>query len=132
MKLPNIFRCFYVPISFFHYLYGMKMIITEKQLSRILGDNKKEIDEADSLTSPSTSNQTTNSSTASPSTGTSTESGPSSPDAKDMEAYPSGTTKWADVVGGPKRGVANPAGPIKKREDYPEAEPTRGVANQLR
>ena len=115
------------------------MIITEKQLSKILGDGKKEVVEAESLTSPSTSNQTNGSSSSSSSsssasspTGSSTESGPSSPDAKDMESYPSGTTKWVDVVGGPKRGVANPAGAIKKREDYPEAEPARGVANQLR
>ena len=38
-------------------------------------------------------------------------------------------SKWADVVGGPKRGVANPVKNAKWSDTV--GGPTRGVANQL-
>jgi hypothetical protein len=111
----------------------MKMIISEKQFSRILGKHE-EIDEADSLSSPSTSNQTTDptsSSSASSSTSTAAPAGAgddigSSPSAADYPPYPevshweSGVTRgpanqiatksnWSDVVGSTlSRGKANP------------------------
>jgi hypothetical protein len=110
----------------------MKMYITEKQLARIL-QHDQEIDEADSLTSPSTSNQTTSSSTSSASS-SATSSAPStttsdigtSPGAADYPPYPevghweSGIVRgpanqidtksnWSTVVGSKvSRGHANP------------------------
>lgn len=112
----------------------MKMVITEKQLIGLLGKRKKEIDEEDTKSTVSTSSPSSSSSSSSSSTGPTTGasapvSGPSSPDAADMETYKA--TKWEDVKSPISRGVANPVGPIKKHEDYPEANPVRGVANQL-
>lgn len=92
-----------------------------------------EVREAASLTSPSTTNNTTTSDTSSsPSVGTSSggagDGFPSSPSAEDMPAYPE-VGHWESGV---TRGVANPVGTVKKREDYPESEPKRGKANPLR
>lgn len=96
------------------------MIITEKQLSLIL-QHKQDVDEAASLTSPSTSNQTTGSASSSSSgdigTSMSAEDYPPYPDVGHWE---SGVTRgpanqidtksnWSDVVGSKlSRGKANP------------------------
>ena len=104
----------------------MKVVISEKQLAKLIGKHK-EIDEDSIPSSDSTSSST--SSTDS----TTDDNFPSSPDAADMEPYPSGATKWPGQGQAPKRSVANPAGErVKKREDYPEAEPVRGPDNQIR
>lgn len=105
----------------------MKMIITEKQLSTILKKNK-EIKEAESLTSPSTSNTTMNSPSSSPTSG----GGTGENTAVNTPERPDGVPEMQKWESGVTRGVANPAGTVKKREDYPEAEPKRGKANPLR
>jgi len=109
----------------------MKVIVTESQLRNILKKQrkKKEFDEATSLTSPSTSNQSTSpaSSTTSSTTSTSTTSDDAgtSPGAADYPPYPEvghwesgvtrgpanqiAVTKWSDTVGSKIiRGKANP------------------------
>jgi hypothetical protein len=109
----------------------MKMLITEKQLSKILRKKKqmnKDIDEVENTTSTtsSTPTSTTSSATASSSTTSSTsgEAG-TSPSAGDYPPYPEvghwesgitrgpanqiGVTKWSDTVGSKiTRGHANP------------------------
>jgi hypothetical protein len=95
----------------------MKMIITEKQLVKILGKNQK-IDEVDNITSTTS---------ATPSSTTSSESG-SSLGAKDYPPYPE-VDHAEDLV---KRSVANPVDYTKKHEDYPEANPVRGRANPIK
>jgi hypothetical protein len=110
----------------------MKMLITEKQLSKILRQRKqknREVDEADdtatsaaSATSPSSSTSTSDTSST-----TDSERG-SSPAAADYPPYPE-VDKAEDLV---KRGVANPVDSTKKHEDYPEANPVRGRANPIK
>jgi len=106
----------------------MKMYITEKQLARIL-QHDQEIDEADSLSSPSTTNQTTSSassSTPSSAPSSATSDIGTSPGAADYPPYPevghweSGIVRgpanqidtksnWSTVVGSKvSRGHANP------------------------
>jgi hypothetical protein len=114
----------------------MKMLITEKQLSKILRQRKlmnKEVDETDdtatsaaSATSPSSSSSSDTTSTSSTSASTS-ERG-SSPSAEDYPPYPE-VDHAEDLV---KRGVANPVDSTKKHEDYPEANPVRGRANPIK
>lgn len=111
----------------------MKILVTEKQLTSLLG-KEKEIDEAESMGSPSTTNQSTStsstssassSSTSAPSSSTTDGTG-SSPSAADYPPYPevghwesgvtrgpanqiSSTSKWSEVVGSTlTRGKANP------------------------
>jgi hypothetical protein len=100
----------------------MKMIITEKQLARILGKHQ-EIDEIDNITSDksTTPSSSTSSSVASGEPG-------SSPGAEDYPPYPE-VDHAEDLV---KRGVANPVDYTKKHEDYPEANPVRGRANPIK
>ena len=106
----------------------MKMYITENQLARIL-QHDQEIDEADSLSSPSTTNQTTSSassSTPSSAPSSATSDIGTSPGAADYPPYPevghweSGIVRgpanqidtksnWSTVVGSKvSRGHANP------------------------
>jgi len=94
----------------------MKVIITEKQLTEILQKHQdlKE-DEAAAAPAPAPA----------PSDGSSeVVNTPERPDGvPEMQKWESGVT----------RGVANPAGTVKKRfADYPEAGPKRGKANPLR
>jgi hypothetical protein len=100
----------------------MKVIISEKQLFKIIG-KKKEIDEEDKLT---TSSSDTTSATAA-GTSTTNDIG-TSPGAADMPSYPE-VDKAEDLV---TRGVANPVDYTKKHEDYPEANPVRGRANPIK
>lgn len=110
----------------------MKMMITEKQLARIL-DKDQEIDEQEKTTTtteptiPTSTSSSSSSSTAAPSAGAaSTSDIGTSPGAADYPPYPevghweSGVTrgpanqidtraKWSDVVGSKvSRGKANP------------------------
>ena len=110
----------------------MRMMITEKQLSKILKKDV-EIEEADNTTSA------TPSITTAPTTGpsydkssygissaTTTDPG-SSPDAKDYPPYPE-TIKWESGV---TRGPGNQIG-ITKWEDTVGSSLTRGKANPLK
>ena len=105
----------------------MKVVISEKQLARLIG-KRKDIDEA----STSDANTPT-SSDASASTGTGAKtggesSGPEGRGQMDFPPYPE-VDKAEDLV---KRGVANPVDSKKKHEDYPEANPVRGRANPIK
>jgi len=93
-------------------------MINEKQVKELLNQIvDQEIDEQDFADAEAGGGQ--------PKSGASDDQGTGA------DGYPSSTTKWEDVYG-MKKGVANPSGPIKKRHvDYPEAEPVRGLANQL-
>ena len=89
----------------------MKVIITEKQLTEIL-QKHEEIKEDE--TSSGSASDSANSAVYTP----------DRPDGvPEMQKWESGVT----------RGVANPAGTVKKRfEDYPDSGPKRGKANPLR
>lgn len=107
----------------------MKMVITEKQLSIILG-GKEEIDEADSLASPSTSNQTSTPSSATsstPSSGSPASGEPEGKGAMDFPPYPE-VGHWESGV---TRGPANQIG-VTKWEDVVGSKLTRGKANPLK
>ena len=116
----------------------MKMVITEKQLSIILG-GKEEIDEADSLASPSTTNNSTSPSTASPTTSTApassgvsasspTSSEPEGRGAMDFPAYPE-VGHWESGV---SRGPANQISSKSTWSDVVGSKLTRGKANPLK
>lgn len=101
----------------------MKMIITEKQFSNILGKDE-EIDEADSLASPSTTNQSYSSSPSA----TSTDDTGSSPSAADYPPYPE-VGRWESGV---TRGPANQIAPNSKWSEVVGGSLTRGKANPLK
>ena len=118
----------------------MKILVSESQLRNLVKRHRKkmkdgEVDEAASLTSPSTSNQTTSSSASSTSAagtdnvtdpGGGTEENGKSMGADEYSAYPKVST-WSDVVGSTlTRGHANPLGNTKWESGL-----TRGPANQL-
>jgi len=111
----------------------MKVIVTESQLRNIVkrqkNKRKKDVEEAASLTSPSTTNLST------PSSSSSSISSPSGGDGSviNVPERPDGVPEMGIWKSNMIRGVGNPAGEsVKKREDYPEAEPKRGQANKLR
>ena len=108
----------------------MKVIVTESQLRNIVKRQKnkrkleKDVEEAASLTSPSTTNQSVPS-TASSSPSSTSDDTETSPGAADYPEYPEvghwesgvtrgpanqiGVTKWSDTVGSSlTRGKANP------------------------
>jgi hypothetical protein len=107
----------------------MKVIVTESQLRNLIKrqrKHRKDVEEAASLTSPSTSNQSASSPTSTTSSGS--EANGTSPGADDYPAYPE-VDHAEDLV---TRGVANPVDDTKKHEDYPEANPVRGRANPIK
>lgn len=113
------------------YLYHMKMLVTEKQLASLLGKNK-EIDEADSMGSPSTTNQSTSIDSApASSTISASSSGDgsgSSPSAADYPPYPE-VGHWESGVA---RGAANQISPTSKWSEVVGSTLTRGKANPLK
>ena len=130
--MPNNFKCF------FKYLYHMKMLITEKQLSSILRKKKitpKEVDEADNTTTstPASSTSTPASASSSASSSASTASPTSSddpgtsPGADDYPPYPE-VGKWESGV---TRGPANQIA-VTKWSDTVGSKLTRGKANPLK
>ena len=101
----------------------MKVAISERQLTKLIG-MRKEIDE-DPI-DPTTFSATGTGAGAS-TNGQS--AGPEGKGADDFPAYPE-VDKAEDLV---KRGVANPVDYTKKHyEDYPEANPVRGRANPIK
>jgi len=104
---------------FYWYLYGMKVLITEKQLKRLSKKIPKEVkeQEADAPVDPTNVDPT-------PTTGVSDKQ-------KGGEGYPEVST-WSDLVGskltrGPANQIAN-----TKWSDTVGATLTRGPANQLK
>ena len=96
----------------------MKILVTEGQLRNLVKRHRKtrEFEEAASLTSPSTSNQTTGSS-SSPSGGSS--SGEGTGEVVNVPERPDGVpemNKWPSQKQGPEHGRANPVGTVKPWE----------------
>jgi hypothetical protein len=111
----------------------MKVIVTESQLRNIVkrqrNKRKKDVEEAASLTSPSTTNLST------PSSSSSSTSSPSGGDGSviNIPERPEGVPEMGIWKSNMVRGVANPAGEsVKKHEDYPNANPVQGQGNKLR
>ena len=111
------------------------MIITEKQLSVILG-KKKEIDEVESDTSSTATPSISSASSSAPSydksaygisSSTTTNDPGSSPDAEDYPSYPE-TIKWESGV---TRGPANQIG-VTRWSDTVGSKLIRGKANPLK
>jgi hypothetical protein len=106
----------------------MKVVISEKQLAKLIG-KQKEIDEASTDPTSTTSSASSASSTNTNSPTDDTTGEPTGKGAMDFPAYPE-VDKAEDLV---KRGVANPVDYTKKHyEDYPEANPVRGRANPIK
>lgn len=112
----------------------MRIMITETQLSKILRKKKqmkKDVEEANDITS--TSSSTSSPSTTSPSSATSSSASPtsgepgSSPSAEDYPPYPE-VGKWESGV---TRGPANQIA-VTKWSDTVGSSLTRGKANPLK
>ncbi len=106
----------------------MKLIITEKQLSKIIG-KKKQVDETDDTTSSSstTSSPSSASGTDGSSSTTSSDTNGTSPGAADYPPYPE-TGKWTSGV---KRGAANQIDDKSNWHDVVGSTISRGKANPL-
>ena len=140
LDIPNNFK------HFLWYLYDMRMLITEKQLSSILRKKKqmkKDVEEANDITSTSSSSTpapSTTSSASSPTSSTastaatpagaatSTDDIGSSPSSDDYTTYP-GVGHWESGV---TRGAANQIATKSNWSDVVGSKLTRGKANPLK
>lgn len=105
----------------------MKVIISEKQLARIIGKSKF-IDEEDKSTISSTPVSPSDATSSATSINKGASAGSEGKGQMDFPPYPE-VDHADDLV---KRGVANPVDYTKKHEDYPEANPVRGRANPIK
>ena len=110
----------------------MKVIVTESQLRNLVKRQRdkrkleKDVDEAESLTSPSTSNLSASSSST---------SSPSGEDGSviNVPERPDGVPEMGVWKSNMVRSVGNPAGEsVKSWDSYDTAQPKRGQANKLR
>ena len=115
----------------------MKVIVTESQLRNIVKRQKnkrkmeKDVEEAASLTSPSTTNQSIPSSSTSTSSSSSSSGGDGS--VINIPERPDGVPEMGIWKSNMVRSVGNPAGEsVKSWSSYDTAQPKRGQANKLK